>query len=165
MSFFLIFTISEFQENILDSSSHWPYKFYLFIFFQKSEKHYFSQKEFLIIRFKTKWALMSFFAQTRQNISDCVSTIPKMNLLASWLTAFPRQGAAAQHCFALKRKARLSTWVQAPRVCLWGAPAKHLGALPSQNQPGSNVLDAGKKTFQAAQSAVRESRTILTETA
>lgn len=34
-SFLLIFTISEFQENILDSSSHLPYKFYLFIFFSE----------------------------------------------------------------------------------------------------------------------------------
>lgn len=68
-----------------------------------------------------------------------------MTLLASWLTPFPRQGATAQHCFALKTKANLSTWVQAPGVALQGAPVKLLGALPSQNQPGSNsFLDAGK---------------------
>lgn len=71
---------------------------------------------------------MSFFAQTCRNVLDWVSTIPKMNLLASWLTLFPGQGATVQLCFALKTKANLSTWVQAPRVCLYGAPVKHLGA-------------------------------------
>lgn len=64
--------------------------------FQRSEKHYFSRRELLITRFKTKWALMPFFAQTCQNILDCVSTIPKMNLLA-----LPSPGEEQQFSTAL----------------------------------------------------------------
>lgn len=66
-------------------------------FLNKKLKYSFSQKELLI---KTKWALMSFFAQTCQNTLDCVSTIPKMILLSYLAHSLPqaRSNSSALLC-------------------------------------------------------------------